>query len=316
MTMTTAVIGATGQIGSAVVSALLHTGQRAVAIARSAPRLAGRERIEGRQVSAYTGDELAPALKACDRAVVTLGLPYSAKVWLRDWPRLMREIARAALDSQIPFVVLDNLYVYGRSHGTPFTERTPLEPCSAKGRARLQGFKELQRARSQGAQITVCRSADFIGPGAEVTVVPWSGLHAVLSENRHSLRWIGDPRCQHSYADPRLVSRGLLAVAASSGLQSHDVVVLPPAEAFSGDDLAQALSHRIERQVRLAPVGQRMIRAASLFSRAAHEQVEMIYQVTADYTVDDALFRTYQPDFPRLSVDDLVQAWARSPARG
>ncbi len=311
MTVTTAVIGATGQIGSTVLAALHDEGRRAVAVARSRPRPGSLDDgIEAREVSAYTVDQLVPALDSCDQAIVTLGLPYSGKVWMREWPGLMREIGDAARITQTPLVLLDNLYVYGEASGAPLAERSPLHPCSVKGQARLLGLEELERARQDGARITVCRSGDFIGPGAEVTVIPWSALRAVLHEGRRSLRWIGNPNARHSYADPRYVARGLLAVARNPQLNAHDVVMLPPAEPFTGHDLALALSEEAGHPVRLTRMGSGMIRAASLFSRAAREQLEMMYQVNHDYTIDDSLFRAAEPDFPRISVNDLARSWA------
>lgn len=312
MTTTIAVIGGTGQIGSAVLAALHKEGLRAVSVARSRPRLGSVDGIETREISAYTGDELVRALDSCDHAIVTLGLPYSKKVWMRQWPGLMREVADAALITQTPLTVLDNLYVYGDAGGAPLTEHSPLHPCSVKGQTRLLGLEELDRARSTGARITVCRSGDFIGPGAEVTVIPWSALRAVLHDGHRSLRWIGNPNVHHSYAGPRLVARGLLAVAVNPRLSAHDAVMLPPAEPFTGHDLALALSEETGHSVRLNRVGTGMIRIAALFSGAAREQREMMYQVNRDYTVGDSLFRDKQPHFPRVSVTDLVHSWVQS----
>lgn len=192
-----------------------------MAIARSQARKGSLDGIEARVISAYTSDELVRVLDSCDRAIVTLGLPYAGKVWMQEWPRVLHEVAQAARITQTPLVVLDNLYVYGDAGGVPLTEGSALHPCSVKGRARLLGLEELERARAAGAHITVCRSGDFIGPGAEVTIVAWSGLRAVLEGRSRSLRWIGNPDVMHSYADPRFVARGLLAVAANAGLSAQ-----------------------------------------------------------------------------------------------
>lgn len=116
----------------------------------------------------------------------------------------------------------------------------------------------------------------------------------------------------HSFADPRFVVRSLLARAANPRLGTQDVVMLPPAEPFAGHDLARTLSEETGRLIRLTPFGSGMIRAASLFSRAAREQAEMLYQVNRDYTIDDALFRTEEPHFPRVWVNDLTHSWAQA----
>lgn len=106
MTVTTAVIGASGQIGSAVLTALRGEGVRGVTIARSWTRLGNLDDIDAREVSVYSSGELVRVLDSCDRVIVTLGLPYAAQVWMRQWPGLLREVAQATLVTQTPFIVV------------------------------------------------------------------------------------------------------------------------------------------------------------------------------------------------------------------
>ncbi len=300
------VIGASGQIGCEVLDVLRESEVDYVAICRSADGLGGGRRCEVRQLRDYSAEELTRCLQGCTDAIVTLGLPYRAKVWLAEWPSLVRSVLSAASARRIPLTFLDNMYVYGKARG-PLSETSPLQPCARKGVARRSGLAEIQRAREDGCDVVVCRAADFLGPGAETTVVPWSAVKAACAGRSASIRWFGDADAPHSFACPAEVAAGLVAVCTGGGIRRHDVVHMPALRPLSGNDLAASVSRVSGRKVRLMPVGSAMLSIAGLVSPAAREQREMMYEFDQAYVVDDSLFRSAFPDFPVRSVDDLLE---------
>ena len=310
MTQRIAVIGATGQIGSAVVRELVRREVEVVAVGRSpfgGDRTAG---ASSRTVSSYARDELAGALEGTDHAIVTLGLPYRADVWEAEWPRLTTEVAGAAAQAGTPLTFLDNLYAYGAAT-SPIGEDAPLTPCSRKGTARLKGFRVLQAARGNGLDVVVCRAADFAGPGAETTILPWSGVVAAATGRSRSLRWFGDPDAPHSFVTPDAVAAGLVTAATDPGLRRQDVLHLPAMRPFTGRELAERLGGGAGRKVRLTTLGTAALSLAGLVSGPAREQREMMYQVEGPYVLDDSRYRAVTGEAQDEGVDDLV-ALARS----
>src|SRR5262249_39813897 len=72
--------------------------------------------------------------------------PYSARLWAELVPRYMENLIAAAARTQARLVVLDNLYMLGRSGGRPLNEDTPMNPSSRKGEIRARAAERLYDA--------------------------------------------------------------------------------------------------------------------------------------------------------------------------
>lgn len=299
-----AVIGATGQIGAGVVRGLAQAGADVVAIQRRPAYGSETQPWSVRTVAAYEPEQLRTALDGCDSAIVTLGLPYNSAIWLRDWPRLMGAVLQAAADTGSSMTVLDNMYVYGAA--SPLSESTPLAPASRKGVARLEAWNQLRAARESGQDLVVCRAADFMGPGIERTLVPWSALAAVARGSRRVVPWIGDPGAKHSFAWGDQVARALIAVDGEHALRGDGVIHVPAIQPFSGVELATELSRCTGHRVRVMPLRERVMAVAGVFSVMARESREMMYQSEHEFVVDDAKFRRIVQDERQLTLKDVV----------
>ncbi|WGH84524.1 NAD-dependent epimerase/dehydratase family protein [Auritidibacter ignavus] len=300
-----AVIGASGQIGRLVVSTLTQRGVRVAAISRRRSDAPSAGAVSCREISSYEPTQLEPALADCTDVIATVGLPYRARIWNQEWPGLVRSIVSSTESRQTPLTFLDNLYVYGRAE-SPISESQPMAPCSEKGSARLKGTEILSQARAKGHDVVICRSADFLGPGSETTVMPWSSLEEVVMKRKRTFRWFGRPDNLHSFALPRDVARGLAEVCLDSDLRSTLTLHMPAITAFSANDLSHELSSIMGRSVKPAVLGRNVLAMAGVLSTAAREQREMMYQFESDYTIDDSTFRSRVPDFPRTNIKDVV----------
>ncbi len=291
-----AVVGAGGQVGRAVVDALVDRDVEVVQVGRngSGPGV----------ISRYDATELGRALQGCDAAVATLGLPYRAAVWRAEWPPLVAAVGQACAQVGVPLTFLDNLYAVGAPSG-PITESSPPRPCSEKGRARLAGLHELDQARAAGLDAVVCRASDFVGPGVDVTVLPWRALDGALRNG--SLTWYGRRDVQHSYAWVPEIARCLVEVALRPEMRDGEVVNLPVLAPVTGDQVAAAVSDLRGATVRLRVMGDKTIRAASLVSSAAREQREMMYEFCQDFVVDDHRIRALGWTPQKLSLADCLE---------
>lgn len=302
----TAVVGASGQVGSLVLDELALAGLPAVAVGRSAPPTVPAG-VAVRPAARYDRAALRTALTGCGAVVATLGLPYAARTWEEGWAPLVDAVAGACADLGLPLTLLDNVYVYGAAAGV-LTETTPLAPCSRKGAARLAGWRVLERHAGTGLDVVVCRAADFLGPGATTTVLPWDAVVAAARAARPALPWLGDPDAVHTFAATPEVAAALVRVAHEPALRAGRVLHLPVVEPVTGRTLAAALGRARGdgRTVRLRPLRAPVVRVAALVSRAAREQVEMMYQVERDQLVGDDRIRSLGWAAPRLTADDVA----------
>lgn len=304
-----AVLGASGAIGQLAARAAVERGRPVRACARHPWDAPGVPH----PLTGYSRREVRTAVRGCSAVIATVGLPYRSRLWLADWAPMVREILAACADEGIPLTLLDNLYVYGDA-GNPLREDSPLTPCSAKGRARLAGWEAVREALDRGQDVLVARASDFLGPRAEVCLLPWSTLAAAAEHGGRALTWIGDPEARHSFSFTEEVAAALVELAGGEAVRREPGVVhLPTLHAFSARELARRLGERRGRPLPLRVLRRPAVAAAALLSRRAAEQREMMYQVERDFIVDDERIRSQGWSGPKMVLEDLARRLEHRP---
>ena len=126
------VLGGNGVVGRETIASLVEQGHAVASVTRSAATPAPS------RATSIVADLLdaASALRAVEGAEVaylTVGLPYTTRVWRRDWPVIMQNTIDACVAHGTHLVYFDNVYAYGKTDA-PMTESTPIRPSSRKGR--------------------------------------------------------------------------------------------------------------------------------------------------------------------------------------
>ena len=189
------VLGA-GAVGLAVAEALAARGQSVRVVSRSGLR----EPVVG--VQSVAGDVTDPAFAASAtrgaRVIYqALNPPYHR--WGREFPGLPVAAIAAAQAAGARLVVMDNVYMYGRADGRPFTEDRAYDAHTRKGRVRAAMARDLMAAHDAGrVQVTVGRASDFFGPraGGQSLIGDWV-IHPALADKPASV--MGDPDMPHTY---------------------------------------------------------------------------------------------------------------------
>ncbi len=285
-----------GVIGRAAADALLELGHR-VTLASRTPPADTASRLPHVRLDALDGPALHAAAQGASHIHLTLGLPYRAAVWERDWPRVMRHAIDAALAHGARLVWFDNLYAYGPLPlQIPMREDHPIDPPSRKGRVRarlLQMLREASEARS--LRWLVARSADFYGPDAALSMLYVTGIQRQLQG--HAAWWQGDPDARHSFTYAPDAGRALarLAVAADTWQQSWHLPTAGPAPTPRELLLESARLLGAPTAVRRMP--QALISVLSPVVPMLREVGEMLYQNRQDYVFDSNQFMARFPDF-------------------
>jgi nucleoside-diphosphate-sugar epimerase len=303
-----AVLGASGQIGQLLVEELGKSGIPTLACGRNF-RSQQRGDVHYLPIDPLDTASLTRSLAGCSSVISTLGLPYKSATWLAQWPAMIRSVLDTAEKLRVPLTVLDNAYVYGRTHG-PMTEESPLSPCSKKGSARLNGWRLIEDRMRAGADIVVGRAADFIGKDVNNSVLPWKSIEGLAQSGRRvrSLQWIGDPSTRHTYAYARDIAQGLVLLDQDKSSRETALVHLPVVSGATGNEIGAVLSEMLKCRVVVRPIPPLLMNVASVVSTAAREQLEMMYQVDQDFIFDDTKFRIHQPDFHQRTITDVFRA--------
>lgn len=134
---------------------LARLGQPLTLASRSGPK--GASPHAHTRVDALDAAALRAATRGCSHLYLTLGLPYVAAVWQRDWPRVMQATIDAALAHDAVLVFFDNVYAYG-----PLPLRVPMRGiirCS-RHRAGDAVHASLGRLLARGATRTRAEMGD------------------------------------------------------------------------------------------------------------------------------------------------------------
>ena len=275
------VLGA-GAVGMAVVEALVRRGESVRVVNRSGIR----EPMAG--VKSLAGDVTDPVFAASAtrgaRVVYqALNPPYHR--WAQEFPGLQAAAIAAAQSAGARLVVMDNVYMYGRADGRPFTEDRAYDAHTRKGRVRAAMAHDLMAAHDAGrVQVTVGRASDFFGPraGEQSLIGDWVIPPALAGKPAAVM---GDPDMPHTYTFIPDIGENLV------GLGERDAALgrvwhLPSPETRTTRDVV-ALVYRAagtEPRLKVTPAWQ--MRALGLVNRTVREINEMRYEFDEAFIVD------------------------------
>ncbi len=158
-----AVLGATGSAGRAVVRELASRSKQVRAVSRTGrgDPLPGTEHIRA-DVTNITA--LREACRGASVVYHCVNVPY--QLWAAQLLPIAEAIIEAAAAEGAKLIVIDNLYMYGRTKG-PMTEATPRNAQGKKGclRAALE-VRLLEAHRSGRVGLAIGRASDFYGAKA------------------------------------------------------------------------------------------------------------------------------------------------------
>jgi nucleoside-diphosphate-sugar epimerase len=285
-----------GQVGHPLAEMLLAKGLNV--------RIAKRSRAEippGAQLALGDAADQAfcsEAAKGATSVYHCMNPPYYAKVWAELVPRYMENLIAASGKAGARLVVLDSLYMLGRTGGKPMNEDTPMNPCSRKGEIRARAAMRLFDAHRSGQVRAVSgRASDFYGPRGEVAShlgrFFWKSALAGKTG-----RVMVDPDAIHTYHFIPDVAAGLAALGTCTEDALGSAWMLPCQPAETLRDLVTRMSRVHGQPLRIARVPRWMLRTVGLFVPIIRELDEMMYQWDEPFIVDDRRFRDRFSVFP------------------
>lgn len=246
-------------------------------------------------------DELMPAdlLKSADvqKAVhgsevvyLTVGLPYSLKVWEENWPILMENVVNACIKNNSKLVFFDNIYMYDASCLNRMTEETPINPPSKKGKVRNKVVEMiLEKTREGKLTALIARSADFYGPNVKATSMLTEMVFKPLSTGKKA-NWMGNVNCKHSFTYTPDAGKAT-ALLGNTEDAYNQVWHLPTAsDPFTGKEWIVAISKEMGVKPDYRVASKFIVKIMGWFMPIMQEMIEMLYQYEQDYVFDSSKF--------------------------
>jgi nucleoside-diphosphate-sugar epimerase len=281
------IIGA-GQIGTQLAALLAQEGHQVRLVRRGAiaTEIPGVTRMQGDVTDRAFADEV------CRGATVVYNCanPPDYAKWDGVLVPLYRAVREAAGRAGARLVQLDCLYMYGRPAKAPFDERTPMEPCSEKGKLRKLLVEELFEAHRRGdVQATSGRASDYFGPHTPNAMLLRPDVYDRILAGS-SVYVLVNPDMPHTYSYTPDVARGLAVLGshpAALGRAWH----LPAAAQLTSRELLERFAARAGTTVKVRRVPQWAMRSLGVFVPLLSAMVEMAYQWEVPYVLDDGDFR-------------------------
>lgn len=303
------VVFGAGQIGTPLATTLRDRGHRVRLVRR---RGGGPDGVDVRLGDAGDPTFARGALEGATAAYHCMNPPYDRRIWARELPRLMDSLIAAAGAAGARLVVLDNLYFLGRPAGRALSERSPVAPCSHKGRIRASVNARLERAIARReVRAVVARASDFYGPGAVSTYFGDPFWPRALENGAvPAFMRLDTPHSYHYTLD---VVSGLATLGGAPEDALGRWWMLPAAPADTTRGMIARMAAALGRPIGIRPVPKLVLRAAALFVPLFREVLEMDYQWNEPFVTDDREFRRrFAADATPL--DDGARAtveWAR-----
>ena len=280
------ILGSGGVIGDALAEVLAGYDTTVRLVSRHPKALNGDEEL----ISADLLDavQTRDAVKDSDIVYLTVGLPYSTKVWQKEWTVIIENVINACQEQQAKLVFFDNVYMYGLVEGK-MREDTPYNPRSEKGKVREKVTTMLETAMKEGhIEALIARSADFYGKDAAHSFA----MPMIFDKYKagKTASWLLNKTLPHSmtYIPDAAKALALLGNDTSCYNQTWHLPTSSPA--LTGkmfmDEVAKAYGVKPKQSV----ISAFMMRLAGLFVPSIKETKEMDYQFTYAYILDSSKF--------------------------
>jgi nucleoside-diphosphate-sugar epimerase len=282
------ILGAGGAIGNALAYELLSQFKDVRLVSRSKYWIPGAETVKA-DLTIY--EDTLRALKGSDIVYLCVGLPYNSKVWAELWPKIMQNCIDACKSIKAKLIFFDNVYMYGNVEGR-MTEQTPYNPRSRKGEVRTQVAMMLENEiNRQNIKAIIARSADFYGPYASKTSIPYVLVIEKFMSNKKA-QWLLDASVSHSFTYTIDCAKAILLLYNREECYQQ-TWHLPTDSPVSGETLIQIIANALELPPDYEVLNKWMIRTAGLFNRTVKESFEMLYQYESNYYFDSTKFNDY-----------------------
>ncbi len=280
------ILGAGGAIGNALTSELLKEKEQV--------RLVSRSNFSIKGAKSFTADILSynqtvESVKNADIVYLCVGLPYDKKIWTEKWPKIMQNVIDACKISGSKLIFFDNVYMYGKVDGK-MTEETKYNPCSVKGEVRAKIAMKLEHEMTQNnLQAIIARSADFYGPYAAQSSVPYIMAIDKLLKGKKA-QWLADDSKSHSYTYTLDCGKALnlLRKDEENFQQTWHLPTHNPG--ITGTEFIEIAAKELGLSSDHTVLKKWMIKLAGMFNVTINELSEMLYQNLNDYYFDSSKF--------------------------
>jgi nucleoside-diphosphate-sugar epimerase len=281
------ILGSGGAIGIALCKELKNYTDKIRLVARNPRKV--HEEDEIFVADLLNKDQVNLSVKGSEIVYLTAGLPYSIKVWKRDWPVIMQNVIDACVANKAKLVFFDNVYMYSPEAVKHMTEESPIAPKTRKGRVRAEIAEMIFNAiKNKNLSAMITRSADFYGKNAATGILNLSVIDN-YKKNKKAF-WQSDADKIHSFTYVPDAAKAV-ALLGNTPDAYNQVWHLPTShERWTGKEFIQFTAKQMNVKPRYYILSKFMLTMLGIFSTSIKELKEMQYQNDREYFFDSSKF--------------------------
>lgn len=288
MTSKHVVLG-TGAIGRAVAQELVRRGESVRLVNRSGKMDEVPVGVEVVASDLYDQAKVREVTRGARVVYQASQPPYSE--WPEKFPLLQKSIIAGLSGSDSKLVLIENVYMYGDTHGKPMTEETPHQAQTRKGRVRAEISTAAFEAHKAGrVQVTAARGGNFFGPWGTDSTMGARVFYPLLRGKPAQL--IGRTDIPHTHTYVKDFGRALVILGERGEADGHAWHVPNDQPRMTQGELVRMFAEEAGVEPNMSSMGKLMMSIGGLFIPEAKETVEMMYEFDKPFIIDSSKFET------------------------
>lgn len=281
------ILGSGGAIGTELAGALKSYADRVRLVSRHPAKVNPDD--ETIAADLLEREAVRKAVSGSSVVYLTAGLPYSAKLWEKQWPVLMSNVIGTCMESGAKLVFFDNIYMYDPDRLNGMTEETPINPCSRKGKVRAGIVRMIMDEADAGRlDALIARSADFYGPVLKNSVLAETVIKPLSTGKKAS--WMGPLNFRHSYTYTPDAGKATAMLGNAEDAFGSIWHVPTAGSPLTGKEWIETIASELNVRPRYRTLSKSILRMMGLFVPVMKELAEMMYQYDRDYVFDSSKF--------------------------
>lgn len=281
------VVLGTGAIGRAVAEELVKRGERVRMVNRSGKMDEVPAGVEVVAADLYDPEKVREVTRGAKVVYQASQPPYHE--WVEKFPQLQKSILDGLTGSQTRLVLVENVYMYGDTHGKPITEDLPYNAHTRKGRVRAEISTAAFDAHKDGrVRVTAARGGNFYGPWGTDSTMGGRVFYPLMRGKPAQL--IGRTDLPHTHTYLRDFGTALVILGEHDKADGQVWHVPNDQPNLTQAELVQLFAREAGVEPKISSMGTWMMWIGGLFIPEAKETVEMMYEFDKPFIIDSSKF--------------------------
>jgi nucleoside-diphosphate-sugar epimerase len=209
--------------------------------------------------------------------------------WVKKFPLLQTSIIDGLTRSDAKLVLVENVYMYGDTHGRLMSEETPHNAHTRKGRVRGEISRAAFAAHEQGRlRVTAARGGNFFGAWGTDSTMGARVFYPLLRGKPAQL--IGRTDIPHTHTYVKDFGAALVILGERDEADGEVWQVPNDHPRMSQGELVGMFAQEAGVEPKMSGMGKTLMAIGGLFIPEARETMEMMYEFEKPFMIDSSKF--------------------------